>query len=110
MRLYIMVARNVVHQMIIFFTIKNVLVFILQIYRLVVIATTKTEEEMEAKKAEEALKKVRANLQTLRTVAVAQERFKRASLSRQRTRSSMLSQGSSLGRRRDLPRGRIMKP
>lgn len=109
MRLYIMIARNVIHQMIVFFTIKNVLVFFLQVYRLVVIATTKPEEEEEAKVAEDAMKKARANLNTLRSVAVAQERFKRASLTRQRTRTSMISTSSSLGRRRDLPRGRIMK-
>jgi len=111
MRLYVMISRDVIHQMIVFFTIKNLLVFFLQIYRLAVIATTKPEEEEEKKQAEEALKKARANLSTLRSVAVAQERFKRASLKRQRTRTSVLSTASSsLGRKRELSLAHAPKP
>ena len=31
MRLYVMISRNVIHQMIVFFTIKNIVVFMLQV-------------------------------------------------------------------------------
>jgi len=106
MRLYIMIARNVIHQMIVFFTIKNILVFFLQVYRLVVIATASTEEEEEAKAAKLELKKAEENLNTLKSVNLAKEKFKR-SLQRQRTRSSMVSSRSStIGRRRELPHAR----
>ncbi|XP_039250310.1 transmembrane protein 26-like [Styela clava] len=46
-RLYIMVGRGVVHQMIVFFTTKNALVVILQLYRLSIIAFHKPKEEEE---------------------------------------------------------------
>ena len=114
-RLYIMIARNVIHQMIIFFTIKNCLVFILQVYRLVVIATEQKDDDEEAKAADEALKQARSNLNTLRSVTVAQDKFKRSSLQRQRTRSSMMSSNASSGsrstggRRKPLPRS-MSKP
>jgi len=45
LRLYIMVARNVVHQMIVFFTCKNCLVLVLQIYRLIIIAAASEDDE-----------------------------------------------------------------
>ena len=40
-----MVARNVVHQMIVFFTCKNCLVLVLQIYRLIIIAAASEDDE-----------------------------------------------------------------
>merc|ERR1711953_1599366 len=43
MRMYIIFGRNVVHPTILFFTIKNGLVLMLETYRLAVIATTKEE-------------------------------------------------------------------
>ena len=66
-----MLGRNVVHQMIVFFTCKNLLVVILQLYRLAIIATTRKDQDEEKSKETEAIK----NLKTLKTVAVAATRF-----------------------------------
>lgn len=46
-RLYIMAGRGVVHQMIVFFTTKNALVVILQLYRLSIIGFHKPKDEDE---------------------------------------------------------------
>lgn len=72
MRLYIMVGRKVVHQMIVFFTCKNLLVVILQLYRLSIIATAKKDEDNE-----EDLKvlQARKSLDTIKTVALAKSKF-----------------------------------
>ena len=44
-RLYVMVGRNVVHQMVVVFMCKNILVVILQFYRLAIIATAKKDDD-----------------------------------------------------------------
>ncbi|CAG5096828.1 Oidioi.mRNA.OKI2018_I69.XSR.g14800.t1.cds [Oikopleura dioica] len=44
MRMYIIIGRNVVHPTILFFTIKNGLVLMLETYRLAIIATTKDDD------------------------------------------------------------------
>ena len=82
---------------------------------MVVIATTKKEEEEEEPVAE-SVQKARSNINTLRGVALAQERFKRASLQRQRTKSSMVSKGSLMSsgsatlKRGQIPQSSRMKP
>ncbi|CAG5104840.1 Oidioi.mRNA.OKI2018_I69.chr1.g1592.t1.cds [Oikopleura dioica] len=53
MRMYIIFGRNVVHPTILFFTIKNGLVLMLETYRLAVIATTKEGEGEEGEEEED---------------------------------------------------------
>lgn len=48
-RLYIMAGRGVVHQMIVFFTTKNALVVILQLYRLSIIVFHKPKDDDDEK-------------------------------------------------------------
>lgn len=45
MRLYVIFGRNVLNQMLVFFTAKNFIVFLLEIYRLVVIATHTEDDD-----------------------------------------------------------------
>ena len=74
MRLYIMVGRNVVHQMIVFFTCKNLLVVILQLYRLVILATAKNDDDDEIDLMEEEML-TRSNMGTISSVALAKAKF-----------------------------------
>ena len=68
-RLYVMIGKNAIHQMIIFFTCKNLLIVILQLYRLIVIAVSiKSAEEEE----EDPFLK---NLETIKTLALAKNKF-----------------------------------
>ncbi|CAK8690550.1 unnamed protein product [Clavelina lepadiformis] len=69
-RLYIMIGRRVIHQMIVFFTCKNFLVVVLQFYRLAIIATAKPEEE-----EEEDLPLNLKRMDAVNTLAMAKARF-----------------------------------
>ena len=75
MRLYIMVGRNVIHQMIVFFTCKNMLVVILQFYRLTIIATAKKDDDHDDD--DPVMKEINAlkNFKSAATVAVAKSKF-----------------------------------
>ena len=68
-RLYVMIGKNAIHQMIIFFTCKNLLIVILQLYRLVVIAVSMKDSEEEE---EDPFLK---NIETIKTLALAKSKF-----------------------------------
>ena len=68
-RLYVMIGKNAVHQMIIFFTCKNLLIVILQLYRLIVIAVSMKDAEEE--EDDPFLK----NIETIKALALAKNKF-----------------------------------
>jgi len=75
-----MVGRNVVHQMIVFFTCKNMLVVVLQLYRLAIIATAKKDDgddDNDDDDDDPFMKEIYKlkNVKTAATVAVAKSKF-----------------------------------
>ena len=71
-RLYVMIGKQAVHQMIIFFTCKNLLIVILQVYRLIVIALAKKDDEPEN---DDDLLFIPKNMDAMRTLALAKTKF-----------------------------------
>jgi len=66
-----MIGKGVIHQMIVFFTCKNCLVFVLQLYRLSIIATAKKEDE-----DEDDTVIPNPNVNTVKALIAAQKKFK----------------------------------
>ncbi|XP_078489939.1 transmembrane protein 26-like [Ciona intestinalis] len=101
MRLYIMIGRNVVHQMIVFFTCKNCLVVLLQVYRLSIIAFAKPEEEEEEDAEAEY---ARGKIDQIKTLALAKGKFKAGLKNRA---SAAGAAGTSSGKKSPIPVSKV---